>query len=373
MTGHGLLLRPQNLLKGGCPPAGSACDGQPFRNSCSEATNLSRFCPGRLGALTGQLSDSKADDLTPGIYIERISDRSPGLVPGLKSQYRTCADSRQLYKRLYEQGGVGWDAVKQTLPEGYNVSEAVAPEPAWEKEGVGKQVEKEVFFGNRYALFQHRNRYEISEPERCGLIRHQDLVIDIDNGSDRYLVTLKDRKEVKATSGVSNIPLAQQYESHQVQQMQSPQTIHGKAGPALEKMGKEERVARLLSLLFSDTETKRAPGVSLSYDPKLTDKIKRGMCYEESPASSADMPKAHDEHVVAGQPCDIIAAKKLNTRLWYWHRMHHYPGKLDRPIILKSEVLDRKQQTVGVEEAVTFQLLPEIDSSVFELDESLRK
>jgi hypothetical protein len=318
------------------------------------------------------ISDVNASEATPGIYIERINDRSHALVPGLQSQYKICADSRQLYKRLFEQGGAGWEAVKKSLPDGYNVRAITAPEPDWAKEGVGKQTEKEYFFGEKYALYQYRNRYEISEAERCALIRHEDLVIDIDDGNQRTLATLKDKKETKATPGVSKIPLALQYKTHKVKRMPSPLTIRQKNDEALDVISHEEKIAKLLSLLFADTQSNRTPGVALSYDTKVTENLKDAMGYEESNASPVTIPRANDEHTIAGQPCDIISAKNMRSRLWYWDKMHYYPGLIERPILLKKEVTNQSKKVVGTEEAVKFRVLSEIDHSVFELDPSLK-
>jgi hypothetical protein len=314
----------------------------------------------------------KASEQTPGIYIERIKDRSGVLVPGLKAQYNLCTGNRQIYRRLYEQGGAGWDAVKESLPHGYDVRAAAAPEPEWEKKKVGTHIEKEYFFGDEYARYEYRNRYEISEAERCALIRHEDLIMDIDNGRTRYLVTLKNKKLVNATPGVGHIPLGQQYETHKVNRMPSPLTLREKNDAALQDISKEERIARLLSLLFADTKSNRAPGVGLSYDKKLTENIKHAAGYEESNVSPVVIPRSNDEHFVAGQPCDIISAKNLRSRLWYWDRMHYYPGVLDRPILLKTEVTDRNGKVVGTEETIRFRVVPKIDHALFELDTSLR-
>lgn len=107
-----------------------------------------------LGMFTLHPGAIMADEAAvPGIYIERINDRSAALLPGLKSQYKLCADSRQLYKQLFVQGGVGWEAVKESLPKGSDIRAATMPEPDWEREGVGKQLEREYFFGDHYALY----------------------------------------------------------------------------------------------------------------------------------------------------------------------------------------------------------------------------
>ena len=319
-----------------------------------------------------EVDQLKADEKTPGIYIERLKDRSPVLVPGLKAQYKLCSDNRQIYRQLFEQGGAGWDAVKESLPHGYDVRAAAAPEPEWKKEKAGTHIEKEYFFGDEYARYEYRNRYEISEAERCALIRHEDLIMDIDNGTTRYLVTLKNKKLVNATPGVGHIPLGLQYETHKVSRMPSQLTIREKNDAALQDISKEERIARLMSLLFADTKSNRVPGVGLSYDTTLTEKIKDAAGYEESNVSPVVIPRSNDEHFIAGQPCDIISAKNLRSRLWYWDRMHYYPGALDRPILLKTEVKDRNGKVVGTEEAIRFRVVPEIDHALFELDTSLR-
>ncbi len=314
----------------------------------------------------------QAAETIPGIYIERQVDRSQALVPGLKAQYKLCADQRQLYKQLLDQGGAGWEAVKQSLPDGYNVRAVTRPAPDWLRKKVGLQNEKEYFFGQKYALYQYRKRYEISETEQCALIEHEDLVIDIDDGSMRYLVTLKDKQAVNATPGVSHIPLALQYETHKVNRMPSPSMIQQKNDEALDQISHDEKIARLLSLLFADTHSNRVPGVSLSYDRNLTDNLEDAMGYEEHNASPVVIPRANDEHVVAGQACDIIAAKHLRSRIWYWDKMHYYPGKIGRPIILKTEVTNQNEQVVGLEEAIKFMVFSEADDSIFELDSSLR-
>ncbi len=312
-----------------------------------------------------------ASEETPGIYIERLNDRSQAVVPGLKSLYKSCADSRSLYKQIFEQGGAGWNAAKESLPVGYNVKAVTLPEPDWDREGVGKQIEKEYFFGDKYALYQYRNRYEISEIDRCALITHEDLTIDIDNGAERFLVTLKDRKLVNATPGAGDMPLGSLYHSHKVKRMPSPKVIREKNDEALESIGKEERIAKLFSKLFANTKANAVPGVGLSYDPELSNKIKKASGYEESNVTPVVIPRANDEHQVAEQPCDIISAKKFRTRLWYWDAMHHYPGRLERPIILKTEVANPKGDILQNNEAIRFRVLPDVEAAVFELDPSL--
>lgn len=314
----------------------------------------------------------RANEETPGIYIESVVDRSRALVPGLKAQYRICADQRQLYKRLSEQGGVGWNAAKQSLPKGYNVKALTIREPDWEKQKVGKQLEKEYFYGDKYALYQHTKRYKISDVERCALIEREDLKIHLDNGTERYLVTLKGKRKVQALPGVSQTPLAQEYERKKVSRMPSAKKIRQKNDEALDEISKDEKIARLLSLLYADTTSKRSPGVGVSFDPKVADNLKEAMGYEESNVSPVVVPRANDEHFVAGQPCDIISVKNMRSRLWYWDTMHYYPATVERPILLKTELTKKNKDVVGSKEATKFSVLKDIDNSVFELDPSLR-
>ncbi|MCU7830067.1 MAG: hypothetical protein KZQ85_13460 [Candidatus Thiodiazotropha sp. (ex Myrtea sp. 'scaly one' KF741663)] len=319
-----------------------------------------------------EVDELQAGETTPGIYIERVVDRSRALVPGLKAQYKICADQRLLYKKLFEQGGVGWEAVKQSLPKGYNVRAVTAGEPDWEKEDVGRQIEKEYFYGEKYALYQHTRRYEISEVARCALIEREDQKINLDNGTERYLITLKDKRKLQAVPGVGQIPLAQEFESHKVSRMPSAKRIRNKNDEVLDEISKDEKIARLLSLLYADTTSKRPPGVGVSFDPKVADNLREAMGYEESNVSPVVVPRANDEHFVAGQPCDIISAKNMRSRLWYWDKMHYYPATVERPILLKTELTKKNKEVVGSKEATKFSVLKDIDNSVFELDPSLR-
>jgi hypothetical protein len=135
---------------------------------------------------------------------------------------------------------------------------------------------------------------------------------------------------------------------------------------AMEEIGKDERLAHLLSLLIADKKSARAPGVNLSYNSEIATEIKQAMGYEEDNYSKSSMPKSNDEHIVAGQACDIINAKKMSTRLWYWDEMHYYPGPIERPIILKEEHKNRKDKVVALKEAKEFQVVQDIDDSLFE-------
>jgi hypothetical protein len=46
--------------------------------------------------------------------------------------------------------------------------------------------------------------------------------------------------------------------------------------------------------------------------------------------------------------------------------MHYYPGPIERPIILKEEHKNRKDKVVALKEAKEFQVVQDIDDSLFE-------
>ena len=309
-----------------------------------------------------------ANQETPGVFIEREFDRSNAMVPGLQSQYRVCSDQRELYRKIYLQGGVGWQAIKQTLPEGYNIKEATLPEPNWRQERVGINVEREYFFGNKYAHYQTQYRYEISDKDQCALIKHQDLKIELDDGSDRHLITLRDKVNIQETPDAGGVPLAKQYRSNKVDRHKSTVSARVDNNKALDKIGKEEKVARLLSLLYADTQGSSAPASELSIDKDLTKNVHDAIGYKEDKATQVTVPRANDEHYIAGQPCDIIEAKDLKARLWYWSKMHYYPGVMERPILLKTEVRGANGKSMGTKEAKVFRIMPSIDDKVFTPD-----
>jgi hypothetical protein len=78
------------------------------------------------------------------------------------------------------------------------------------------------------------------------------------------------------------------------------------------------------------------------------------------------LPQSNDEHIVVGQGCDIIHAKKMSTRLWCWDEMHYYPGPIERPIILKKEHKNRRDEVVALKEAREFRLVSDVDDAMFE-------
>jgi hypothetical protein len=317
--------------------------------------------------------EANAEQELPGIYLSRVVDRAPVIVPGLKSQYKVCADQRSLYKRLFDQGGVGWAAMKDTLPAGYNIKAATAPEPDWEGQKVGQQFEREYMQGDKYALYRVAFNYEISDVKSCKLSKREDLEIELDNGRERYLITLKDKINASAVPGVSDLPLKKQYKSHRVKKLRGAAMSRKEHQQALDEIGKDERLAHLLSLLIADKKSSRLTGVNVSFNSEIADEIKKAMGYEEDNYSKTAMPKSNDEHLVAGQPCDIINAENMSTRLWYWDEMHYYPGLIERPIILKEEHKNRKDKVVALNEAKEFRLVSHIDDSVFEPQAGLLK
>ena len=325
-----------------------------------------------LGLLLSAPLLSAENEETPGIYIKKIIDRSSSLVPGFKAQYELCAEQRSLNKMIFDQGSVGWEAIKEDLPEGYDIRAVTRPEPDWKKRRVGVDIEKEYFYGDKYAVYNYVKDYEISEADRCALVEHEHLNIKIDNGNERYIINLREKLNPGITPGAGQISLAAQYAEHRVKQVTSPVRIREENDLALQKISKDERITSLLTSLFSSAEGNRVPGAPRGVDTDLPNKIKEAIGYEESNATKVIVPRANDEHTVAGQACDIISANTLNTRLWYWSKMHHYPSEMERAIILKSEVTNQANEVMMLEEAIEFKILPEIDDAIFEVESSLK-
>lgn len=322
----------------------------------------------QLSAAEGDLNDME----TPGIYIERSVDQSRAQIPGLQGLYQTCVDLHSVYQKLYEQGGIAWELTRSDLPKGYDVRAAPAPEPDWQKEAVGMHREEEYFLGDKYAKYAYNTAYEISQKDRCALIKHENLSIELDNGTERFLVSLEERRDPSALPGTGKTPLSMQYERHKVERMPSPTLSRRQNDAVLEEIGKDERIARLLSLLYADTESSRVPGVNVSFDPNAADNLKKLVGYSEDNVGRGELPLANDEHYVLGHGCDIIAAENFHGRLWYWAPMHYYPSIMERPILLKSEVTSSSKQLLMVEEATSFRVLPKIDNAVFSLEPGLQ-
>ena len=336
------------------------------------------YCKLPLALLTGaslalQLSAAELDDSQiPGIYIERNIDSSSAMIPALQGLYFACAETRLAYKRAYEQGGVAWAILSEDVPKGYNVPLDPMPEPDWQKEKVGVDREEEYFWGDKYAKYTYKTSFDFSEVDRCVMVRHESLSIELDTGIERFLVSLDEKLAPSALPGSGKMPLSMQYKHHDVERLTSPVLLRRENDAKLAEIGKDERIARLLSLLYADTETNRLPGVNVSFDPKAADKFKELVGYTEDNVSAGALPRANDEHYVLGHGCDIIGAENFHGRLWYWAAMHHYPTIMERPILLKSEVTSSNGKRLSVAEALSFKLLPRIDDDVFELEAGLR-
>jgi len=327
-------------------------------------------------SITPQLSMAEGDSgdfETPAIYIERTIDSSRSLVPAMRGLYQTCVEKRLVYKRSYEKGDISWALLSSDIPEGYNVQADPLPEPDWKKAGVGMEREEEYFQGDQYAKYTYKTSYEFSEIDRCAMRKSESLSIELDTGRERFLVSLEGKLNPSALPGTRKIPLSMQYKRHHVERLISPVLLRRKNDAALAEIGKDERIARLLSLLYADTKTNRVPGVNVSFDPKTVDNFKELVGYREDNLGKSELPQANDEHYVLGHGCDIISAENFHGRLWYWAKMHHYPSIMERPVLLKSEVTSTSRQLLAVEEATAFKVLPRIDDAVFELESGLQE
>ena len=327
-------------------------------------------------SVTHQVSAAEGDSgelEAPGVYIERTIDSSGALVPALRGQYQICVEKRLVYKRSYEKGDISWAILSSKIPEGYDVQADPLPEPDWKKESVGIEREKEYFQGDKYAKYTYKTKYEFSEIDRCAIRKYESVRIELDTGRERFLVLLEEKIDPSALPSAQKIPLSMQYKQHHVERLISPVLLRRENDAVLAEIGKDERIAKLLSLLYADTKTNRAPGVNVAFDPKAVDNFKELVGYREDNLGQGELPRANDEHYVLGHGCDIISAENFHGRIWYWAQMHHYPSIMERPVLLKSEVTSASKKLLAVEEATAFRVLHRIDDAVFELEPGLRQ
>ena len=91
----------------------------------------------------------------------------------------------------------------------------------------------------------------------------------------------------------------------------------------------------------------------------MIDNITQALELKTTPAPrSQGIPIANSSQWVAGQPCDWVAAQKLGARICYWSTSHNYPSALPRPIILRREYKNTR------EEATTFKRINTIPKTL---------
>lgn len=305
-----------------------------------------------------------AETSPPAISIEFRIDRSDMLIPNLRMQYQQCVNTKRMYQTIRQQG-IAWAAASRDLPAGYQVNGAADPEPDWAKRAVGIHREQEFFFGDKYAHISFMKEYSFSEDGHCRLQEKESVSMEKDNGTYRYQITLSDRIPASALPGSGNVPLYQQYRKRGIRRHESQIVIRNKAAGALSALRGDPALATAINRLLADPSTSRTPGTTPHASRRGVDSLSNSFQISVDRWSPPNpLPRGNDKHLVLGQPCDIISSGSLAERNWYWHRMHYYPGPLERPIILKSEV--NFGGNTSIKEATKFKVSTTLDPVLFE-------
>ncbi len=302
--------------------------------------------------------------IIPAISIEYLDDQSAALIPLLKSQYGLCVSEKRMYQSIQSQG-IAWDAAKKDLPPGYFVGGNPQPEPDWIKEKVGIFTEKQYLFGDKYAQYVYRIKYTFSNDGRCRLLKTESLKIEKDDGVYRYMITLSEKIQAGATPGSGGPTLSSQYKYKQVRRMDSRALSNRQATANLAPLKNDPAFAALISQALSDSTVSRTPGTKRQANQHTIDLMDKAFQISVSKANIGSLPLANDEHIVLGQPCDIVSSKTFPGRAWYWQPMHTYPGPVDRNIILKTESTTFGAANISVKEAIRFEVKSSLDDAIF--------
>lgn len=345
---------------------------------CSaKVTNYTiHFCFAWLAVLpvAGLASDAQgvSESALPAIYIERKIDRSKTFIPKLKMQYEWCVTQKRVAQKAALENSIAWPAMKESLTSEYilRINAPPAPEPDWEKEGVGVSMEEEYFYGDKYAHLTYGKKFRISENDGlCRLETYGEYEKqDIDTGEYRYKVKLKNKKIINSLAGKPT-PKKDLYKYTKVKQSKSPVLVRREGDANLKKLAQEHPglFEKTISKMFAKPggltpEPVPKPKVS----KKDAELIKEAFQLEETPGTKGVYPyhRPNYDNVVLDRLCDIVESKLTKGRIWYWQKMHRYPTVMERPIILKKE--QKFGQGTVVEEATRFEVRKQFKDEIFE-------
>jgi len=295
------------------------------------------------------------------INIEFVEDQSQTIIPGLKAQYRLCIQKKESILKTKREHPEIWPAMKSSLRPEYKINAGADPEPDWVALAVGKNVSREYFYGDNYARYSENSRYKISKDGLCRLIIDKREKREIDNGQHRYLINMHGYIQNRGSlGGASGQP---PYQKIKVNRTVSPVISYRENDRELNNLvNNHPQVMQYINRLF-DSGANRVSG-SGGLSKATVDKLRDAFGIKEDRGdSNIQTPRANDEHFVLGNACDIVTSKNLNTRLWYWQRMHHYPTVMRRPIILKSEV--KMGNRIATKVATRFLVQDSIDPRIF--------
>lgn len=265
-------------------------------------------------------TDVQEDVRGPTLRIVR-EGRNVSLLPIVKAQRDSCIAEKQNLQQIKRNDPGTWAIIEPGFRKerpNYKLDGPIAPEPDWAK--VGIEREEEYFSGKNYALYTESAVYEVPSDGICALTTKKELYAEIDDGRNAYALDLTQGTGLKQESAA--LVLAQNQ-----QQIVDAVRAQPELGKAL-------------------GDAVRASG------------LRQGL------AALAQNTKTVGREIVAGQSCDRVQVLTGDTELCLWSKMHEYPGRLGRPIVLKSTVVLDGQ--ANVTSAVEFQEGVQIDSKKFQ-------
>lgn len=315
-----------------------------------------------LALACGMSGTWAAEPRPPAIAITFQHDRSASLIPLLKEQYQRCVNTKRAYQGIKAEG-IAWEAASRDLPPGYDVDGALSPEPDWERSGIGVSREEEYFDGARYAHYVFLPRYSFSNDGRCRLQRGGSAKIELDDGERTYYIELSNPASENIGTWHAGPELYGLFGKRTVRHAVSQAQLQRQVQQELMGLRGNENVARMIGAMMSGATRRMMQGPANGRTSSDADRMREALNLHVDPAARTALPDSSDQHVVAGQPCDVVSSGAMGGRTWYWHRMHYYPGPLKRPIILKTET--RFGNSVSVKKAVSFTLSDHLDNRFF--------
>lgn len=227
-----------------------------------------------------------------------------------------CVTEKNLYLDMRQRQPSTWSVVEHDMRKSrpdYDLQKALAPEPDWSKLAIVR--DEEYFDGDRYAEYRESTRYKIVPDGSCELKAEPIRTADIDDGVNHYVVNITRGKGSKSPSAIIK-------QAHAKEQMQAQQ-----AGLSAALAG---------------------------FVPGLAD----------AAVVASGQLKVVSQDTVAGERCDYLALSAgKGAQICYWSRMHTYPAKVPRSLVLKSKV--RIGADENLTEAVVFDQTAKIDPKVF--------
>jgi hypothetical protein len=322
---------------------------------------------------TTNIADGKDLSHLPGIHIEREIDASENVQPALKSRYQQCVKLKRLNMKQYNEQPDFWKITSTALSPEYvkNIKANPSNDPAWADEKIGFSRKKEYFYNNQYVFIHEYFDYTYTQDGLCTLLKTKKEKRIIDTGKYVYHTNSRTaaRKLVPGNTvdnpWMSSNPFIHSRTKKRTNAIASTSIANKELREAIK--GNEDTLGRKLSALLQMPDSAKAPPSNTSTKNKhnskqaavstqqLTQAMIETLALEKTPApKNSHLSTTTSEHIAAGQACDWVKPKNLAARVCYWSTSHTYPSELSRPIILKKEYKNTR------EEATVFQRIDKI-------------